>query len=122
MVARFEVENGVMKSKNTFLDSTEIIVRASGEIDLANRQLDLLAAPQAKTEKFLSVSTPIQVIGSFDDYSVAVAGGGFVMTMIRWYYGLIYVPWKWLTGERFPADGIATCFQAMDWELPTEAK
>jgi uncharacterized protein involved in outer membrane biogenesis len=122
MVARFEVENGVMKSKNTFLDSTEIIVRASGEIDLANRQLDLLAAPQAKTEKFLSVSTPIQVSGSFDDYSVSVSGGGFVMTMIRWYYGLIYVPWKWLTGERFPADGIATCFHAMDWELPTEAK
>jgi uncharacterized protein involved in outer membrane biogenesis len=122
MVARFEVENGVMKSKNTFLDSTEIIVRASGEIDLANRQLDLLAAPQAKTEKFLSVSMPIRASGSFDDYSVSVSSGGFVMTMIRWYYGLIYVPWKWLTGERFPADGIATCFHAMDWDVPIEAK
>jgi hypothetical protein len=38
--------------------------------------------------------------------------------MFRWYYGLIYVPWKWLTGERFPADGIATCYKAMDWEPP----
>jgi len=122
MVARFEVEGGVMKSSETFLDSTEIIVRARGDIDLANRQLDLLAVPQAKTEKFLSVSAPIEVTGSFDDFSVGVAGGGFVMTMIRWYYGLIYVPWKWLTGERFPADGIATCYRAMDWELPTEAK
>jgi uncharacterized protein involved in outer membrane biogenesis len=122
MVARFEVENGVMTSKETFLDSTEIIVRARGEIDLANRQLDLLAAPQAKMEKFLSVSTPIEVTGPFDDFSVGVAKGGFVMTMIRWYYGLIYVPWKWLTGERFPADGIETCFRAMDWEIPTEAR
>jgi len=120
LVARFEVENGVMTSRETFLDSTEIIVRARGDIDLSNRQLDMLAVPQAKTEKFLSISTPIQVKGSFDDYSVGVASGGFVMTMLRWYYGLIYVPWKWLTGERFPADGIATCFNAMDWELPEE--
>lgn len=122
MVARFEVENGVMKSKQTFLDSTDIIIRARGDIDLANRQLDLLAAPQAKVEKFLSVSSPIQVKGPFDDFKVGVAPGGFVMTMIRWYYGLIYVPWKWLTGERFPADGIATCYKAMNWELPTEAR
>ena len=122
MVARFEVENGVMTSKETFLDSTEIIVRARGEIDLVNRQLDLLAAPQAKVEKFLSISTPIEVTGPFDDFTVGVARGGFVMTMIRWYYGLIYVPWKWLTGERFPADGIATCYRAMDCEVPTEAR
>jgi hypothetical protein len=122
MVARFEVENGVMTSKETFLDSTEIIVRARGEIDLANRQLDLLTVPQAKMEKFLSVSTPIEVTGPFDDFKVGVATGGFIKTLIRWYYGLIYVPWKWLTGERFPADGIATCYKAMDWELPTEAR
>ena len=118
MVARFEVEEGVMKSRETFLDSTDIIVRTRGEIDLANRQLDLLAIPQAKVEKFLSISTPIAVTGPFDDFSAGVASGGFIMTMMRWYYGLIYVPWKWLTGERYPADGIATCFRAMDWELP----
>jgi hypothetical protein len=73
-------------------------------------------------EKFLSVSSPIQVKGPFDDFKVRVAPGSFVITMLRWYYGLIYVPWKWLTGERFPADGIATCYKAMDWELPTEAR
>jgi hypothetical protein len=118
MVARFEIENGVMKSRNTFLDSTDVIVRARGEIDLVKRELHLLVAPQAKTERFFSVSTPIEVTGPFDDFSVGVAPGGFLTTMIRWYYGLIYVPWKWLTGERFPKDGIATCYRAMDWELP----
>ncbi len=122
MVARFDVEEGVMTSRDTFLDSTDIIVRARGEIDLANQQLDLLAIPQAKVEKFLSISTPIAVTGPFDDFSAGVATGGFVMTVMRWYYGLIYVPWKWLTGERYPADGIATCFRAMDWDLPEEAK
>ncbi len=118
MVARFDVENGVMKSKNTFLDSTDIIVRARGDIDLAKRQLDLLVAPQAKLEKFLSVSTPIAVTGPFNDYRIGVAPGGFFTTLFRWYYGLIYVPWKRLTGEKFPPDGIATCYNAMNWELP----
>ena len=116
LVARFDVEDGVMHAKNAFLDSTEVIVRARGDIDLGQRQLDLLVAPQSKREKFLSVSTPIAVTGSFDDFQIGVAPGGFLATMIRWYYGLIYVPWKWLTGERFPADGIATCRQAMGWE------
>ena len=122
MVGRFDVENGVMNSKSTFLDSTEVIIRARGNIDLANRELDLLIAPQSKREKFLSVSTPIAVTGPFSDFSVGVAPGGFLTTMFRWYYGLIYVPWKWLTGERFPPGGIATCYKAMDWELPENAE
>ena len=120
MVARFEVENGVMNAKSAFLDSTEVIVRAKGEIDLANRQLDMLVAPQAKMEKFLSMSTPLAVKGPFDDFQVGVVPGGFVTTMFRWYYGLIYVPWKWITGERFPPDGIATCYKAMGWEIPAQ--
>ena len=120
LVARFEVEDGVMKSKNTFLDSTDIIVRAKGEIDLGRREVDLLVAPQAKVEKFLSVSTPIAVKGPFSDFTAGVAPGGFLTSMFRLYYGLIYVPWKWLTGERYPADGIATCYKAMDWELPLQ--
>ncbi len=122
MVGRFDVVNGVMNSKNTFLDSTEVIIRARGNIDLVNRELDLLIAPQSKREKFLSISTPIAVTGPFSDFSVGVAPGGFLTTMFRWYYGLIYVPWKWLTGERYPADGIATCYKAMDWELPENAE
>jgi uncharacterized protein involved in outer membrane biogenesis len=118
MVARFDVEDGVMRTKNTFLDSTDIIVRARGNIDLANRELDLTVAPQAKREKFLSVSTPLTVTGPFDDFDIDVAPGGFVTTMLRWFYGLIYVPWKWLTGDRFPADGTETCYRAMDWPYP----
>ena len=118
MVARFEIQDGVMESKNTFLDSTDIIVRGRGTIDLGNQQLDLLAVPQAKRERFFSVSAPIEITGSFDDFNVGVAPTGFFMTMTRWYYALIYVPWKWATGETFPEDGIATCYKAMEWDLP----
>lgn len=118
MVARFDVEDGILRTRNTFLDSTDIIVRARGDIDLVNRRLDLTIAPQAKREKFFSVSTPLTVSGPFDDFDIAVAPGGLVTTGLRWFYGLIYVPWKWLTGDRFPADGIETCYRAMDWPYP----
>lgn len=112
----------LMKTRKTFLDSTEIIVRIRGTIDLIAKQLDLIIAPQAKTEKFLSVSTPIEVKGPLDDFKTNATAGGLAMTMVRWYYGLIYVPWKWLTGQRFPADGIETCFNAFDLETVEPAR
>ena len=118
LVARMDIENGIMKPKVAFVDTTDVIVRARGEIDLAQRNLDLLVAPQAKMEKFFSVSAPIAVTGPFDDFSIGIAPGGLATTMFRWFYGAIYVPYKWLTGERFPADGIETCYKAMNWQVP----
>jgi hypothetical protein len=110
-----------MHTRKVFLDSTDIIVRARGKIDLASQKLDLLIVPQAKRERFLSISTPLAVTGTFDDFRVYPAPSRFLTTLIRLYYGIIYVPWKWLTGSRFPADGIETCYNAMDWELPEGA-
>jgi uncharacterized protein involved in outer membrane biogenesis len=117
LVARFNTENGVLTSRKLLLDTTDILVHGRGNIDLANQKLDLFFWPQAKQEKFLSVSAPIKVDGSFDDYNIGITEGNFVMILFRWYMSLIYVPYKWLTGERFPKDGIATCYNAMDWEL-----
>ena len=118
LAARFKVEDGVMKSKSILLDSTDVIVRGRGSIDLAESKLNLLFAPQAKREEFYSVSTPIKVKGPFSDYQVGLSSGGFVTTMFKWYTALIYVPYKWLTGERFPADGLATCYDVLDLEAP----
>jgi uncharacterized protein involved in outer membrane biogenesis len=117
VVARLEADDGVLKAKTALLDSTETIVRGRGTIDLAAGQLDLLVTPQAKLEKFLSASTPVKVTGPLRDFEVGVEPTGVFGTVLKWYTSLIYVPFKWLTGERFPADGVTTCFDAMDWEL-----
>jgi uncharacterized protein involved in outer membrane biogenesis len=120
IVTRFDVEDGVMKSRTTLLDTTDTIIRGRGTIDLRAEQLDLLVWPQAKRERFLSVSTPVTVTGTFDDFGVGVEPVGIIGMLIKWYTSLVYVPYKWLTGQRFPADGTATCFDAMDWELTPE--
>lgn len=78
----------------------------------------MASSPQAKRERFFSVNAPVEIVGPLDDIDVGVVAGGFVATLVRWYYGLIYVPWKWLTGERYPADGLATCYGAMDLPVP----
>lgn len=118
LAARFDVENGVMTSKNILMDSTEIIIRGRGSIDLAGRELDLLLIPQAKLEKFLSISAPIQVQGPIAKPKSSITSGGLLTTGLKWYMGLIYVPFKRLTGERFPTNGLSTCYKAMDWAMP----
>jgi uncharacterized protein involved in outer membrane biogenesis len=120
LATRFKIDEGVMTSQTSLLDSTDTIIRGRGTIDLGEETLDLLVWPQAKREKFLSASTPVTVIGTFDDFSIGVEPAGFIGTLIRWYTSLIYVPFKWLTGERFPEDGTSTCFDAMDWDLTPE--
>ncbi len=103
------------------LDTTDVIVRGRGEIDIAGQSLDIIVSPQAKREKFLSMSTPVAITGPLNDFRVGVTRVGLAATLFRWYMGLIYVPFKWLTGERFPADGLTTCFNATDWELPSDS-
>lgn len=120
LATRFKIDEGVMTSQTSLLDSTDTIIRGRGTIDLGEETLDLLVWPQAKREKFLSASTPVTVIGTFDDFRIGVEPAGFIGTLIRWYTSLIYVPFKWLTGERFPEDGTSTCFDAMDWDLTPE--
>ena len=120
VASQFNIEDGLMKSKVTLLDTTDSVIRGRGTIDLAKEEFDLVVWPQAKREKFLSVSAPVAITGTFDDIEVGVVPAGFLGTLIKWYTSLIYVPFKWLTGERFPADGTATCFDAMDWELTPE--
>jgi uncharacterized protein involved in outer membrane biogenesis len=121
LASRLEVNDGVLETGTALMDSTTTIIRVRGEIDLAQRNLDLLAAPQAKRERFLSVSTPVTVTGTFDDFRIGVEPAGILGMAMKWWMSLVYVPFKWLTGERYPADGTATCFKAMDWELTPEA-
>jgi uncharacterized protein involved in outer membrane biogenesis len=120
LATRLEVEDGVLQTGTALLDSTTTIIRGRGKIDLAREELELLVAPQAKREKFLSMSTPVMVTGSFDDFQIGVEPAGMFGTVMKWWMNLIYVPFKWLTGERYPADGTATCFKAMEWELTPE--
>lgn len=118
MVANFAVQEGVMRSRYVMLDTTDAIIRGRGRIDLTEKSIDTIVAPQAQREKFLSVFTPVTITGPWSDMQIGVEPIRLVATLFRLYLGLIYVPYKWLTGERFPKHGLTTCFDATDWDLP----
>ena len=120
IVARFEGKDGLMKAKTALMDTTTTVIRARGTLDFATDTVNLLVTPQAKREKLFSASTPVRVNGPIADLSIGVEPIGFFGTLVKWYTFYIYVPFKWLTGERFPEDGTATCYDKMDWELTPE--
>ena len=70
------------------------IIRGRGKIDMAQEELELLVAPQAKREKFLSMSTPVMVTGPFDNFQIGIEPGGIFATAMKWWMSLIYVPFQ----------------------------
>src|SRR5262249_27776482 len=83
MVADFQVNDGVMRARNAFLDTQEGIIDIDGRINLAQEQMDLTLTPNSKGLRVLSLRTPIYIRGSFlqpqvslDKGIVAMRAGG----------------------------------------------
>lgn len=66
--ARFNAENGVLHSNGLVLDSNFATVAGNGDIDLANRQVDMVLrhVPKGATKPNLLNLVPLQARGSFN--------------------------------------------------------
>ncbi|MEG2048874.1 MAG: AsmA-like C-terminal region-containing protein, partial [Comamonas sp.] len=64
-IADLQVQNGMARPRSAKLATTEAIVEASGQINLAQETLDLRIVPEALKWKFFSLRTPLYVRGSF---------------------------------------------------------
>ncbi|RYF68621.1 MAG: hypothetical protein EOO29_34845 [Comamonadaceae bacterium] len=56
-----------MSSRTLVLDTSNAVFNASGQINLANEQLDLVIKPEPKSPSILSVRTPLTVKGTLAD-------------------------------------------------------
>ncbi|MES2360583.1 MAG: AsmA family protein [Pseudomonadota bacterium] len=63
--AAFEVKQGLMKSKVIVLDTSDTVIKGSGEISLANETLDITLHPQPKDHSILSFRSPLKITGTF---------------------------------------------------------
>ncbi len=63
--AAFEVKQGLMKSKVIVLDTSDTVIKGSGEISLANETLDITLHPQPKDHSILSFRSPLKIAGTF---------------------------------------------------------
>ena len=77
-IADLQVQNGMARPRSAKLATTEAIVEASGQINLAQETLDLRIVPEALKWKFFSLRTPLYVRGSFAKPDVGLEPGPLV--------------------------------------------
>jgi hypothetical protein len=65
--------------------------------------------PRAKTPQFLSFAIPIELSGSFDDFSVGVSAADTVESVGQLVTSVVWVPLQMLFGKETPADGRDVC-------------
>ena len=68
--------------------------------------------PDAKEAQLLSLETPIEVSGHFDDFELGVAFEDLLGTIVRVLTGIVVVPIERLVTGPVPADGDAACAAA----------
>ncbi len=64
------IRNGVLTPSQAVLDTESVLVRATGRIDLGRQRLQLLVTPSPKDPALLSLATPVNVTGAWDNPSV----------------------------------------------------
>lgn len=90
MATDFAVTNGLMQTRSFIVDTDAAILDVSGNINLAQEQLDLTIQPNSKGLRVLSLRTPLYVRGSFKQPQMSVdksvlamkAGGAIALTLL----------------------------------------
>ena len=108
-VGRFSLSDGKLAHKTIVLDTSRMRVSGIGNADFATEALSLRMRPQAKTAQFLSLATPIQVSGTFENFSIGVSPGDALETVARLATSIVWVPLQKLSGKKLPADGADVC-------------
>lgn len=108
-IGRFTVKDGKLTQKKLVIDTSKVRVTGNTAIDLATERLHMRLQPQAKTAQFLSLATPLEVKGSFSDYSIGPTAGDVFETMLRMATSVVWVPIKRLFSDKVPEDGSDVC-------------
>lgn len=64
------IRNGVLTPSRAVLDTDDVLVTAKGRIDLVRQRLRLLVTPSPKDAALISLATPLNVEGAWDDPAV----------------------------------------------------
>ena len=109
VVGRFDLNDGKLRDDAFVIDTTRVRVRGTGGANFETEALGFRFRPRAKGLALLSLQTPLQVTGTFTDYSVGVEAGDVLATILRLLGSVIVVPFEWLTQGPLPRDGADVC-------------
>jgi uncharacterized protein involved in outer membrane biogenesis len=108
-IGQFTLRDGKLSQKNILIDTTRMRVSGKGHADFTTEQLQFYMRPRSKTPQFLSFPLPVEVSGSFTDFSVGVRPGDVLETAGQFATSVIWVPLQSLFGTAVPADGHDVC-------------
>ncbi|MFN0038085.1 MAG: AsmA family protein [Burkholderiales bacterium] len=117
-IGRFQLGDGKLVEKSIVLDTSRMRVTGKGGADFNTENVKLNMRPQAKSAQFLSLSTPIEVSGTFTKFNIGVAPGGIIETVGRLATSILWVPFQKLAGKTIPADGSDVCNAGFDAVAP----
>ena len=109
VVVRFGMQDGLMKEKAIYLDTSNMRIAGTSEIDFNTRRLAVRLAPKAKKPEFFSMAVPIQVKGKFDDFGFSVGGLRLAGQLVSFVTSPIHVPIKRIFTNDAPTDGVEAC-------------
>ena len=111
-IGRFELSDGKLVDRIILLDTSRMRVTGKGKANFRDENFDLRMRPQAKTAQFLSLATPIQISGPFNNFKIGVSPGDIIGTVGRLATSIFWVPLQKIAGKKIPADGRDVCFPA----------
>ena len=118
VIARFGLNQGLMKQKVIYADTTNMIVNGTAEANFNERSLLVQVAPKAKKPEFFSLATPIGITGTFDDFNLDLSPLALTKTVASFVTSPVHVPIRRILTKDVPSDGAEAC-KAM-WETPSE--
>jgi hypothetical protein len=109
VVARFDLKDGKLTDDAILVDTSRMRVSGKGGADFRDETLAFRLQPQAKGAQFFSLATPVDVTGTFTDFSVGPGVGDVLLTLARFFGSVVVVPFQWLTEGPIPRDGADVC-------------
>jgi hypothetical protein len=86
-VARFDVADGVMRSKTLLADTKRVTIAGEAVVNWQNEQISAIFKPQPKDPTLFHLGTPIQLSGTLAHPKVGSAQSG-IITLGKWAIGL----------------------------------
>lgn len=112
LAARFDMEDGVMRSRTLQLDTSQLRIAGQGTVDFRSKELEFRFSPSPKQPQFFNLATPIQVSGSFADFGIGTRPGALLGTLVRFLGSVVVVPVETLFGVYDDLDDEAACVAA----------
>lgn len=108
-VGRFRLNQGRLVQDQLVIDTSRMRVNGSASIDFNQESVNMRLQPQAKAAQFLSLATPVQVSGKFDQFRIGPNPGDLLQTVVRLATSIVWVPLQRMFSDKLPADGSDVC-------------